>query len=85
MSSTDPLKLTLLMGKKNIQGAKLFAKRQGTSLSRIVENLFARITRQDREGNISPLVKEISGVISQSSAPDGLKESYHKHLDKKYR
>lgn len=85
MNSADPLKLTLLIGKKNIQGAKLFAKRQGTSLSRMVENLFARIARQDREENISPLVKEISGVIDLSNPPDDVKESYHKHLDRKYR
>lgn len=85
MNSVDPLKLTLLIGRKNIHQAKRFAKQQGTSLSRMVENLFARIARQDHESKISPLVNEISGVLSLSGSTHDLRESYHKHLDKKYR
>ena len=61
-------KLTLKLDKTVIEQAKLYAKEQQTSLSRLIENYLAVITKSKIERNkveieITPLVKSLSGSV----------------------
>jgi len=59
-------KLTLKMEQKVILTAKLYAKRNNRSLSKIVENYFRNLSP---ERNVSkkhlPIVERLSGVLSE--------------------
>jgi len=79
-------KLTLKLNSKAIKDAKDFAKRNHISLSRIVEELFfALAERPDKdESQYTPIVRELSGVLSTDAAI-GYKAEYRKHLEEKYR
>jgi len=58
-------KLTLKLDKAVIQKAKVFAKENKVSLSALVENYFESLTNTDdnKELNISPAVRALSGVL----------------------
>jgi hypothetical protein len=78
-------KLTLKLDQTVIEKAKEFAKNQSTSLSKLIENYLLSITNeQTSEGNISPLVKSLSGVIKLPNDTD-LKEEYSNYLTNKYK
>jgi hypothetical protein len=78
-------KLTLKLDQTVIEKAKEFAKNQSTSLSKLIENYLLSITNeQTSEGNISPLVKSLTGVIKLPNDTD-LKEEYSNYLTKKYK
>ena len=58
-------KLTLSLNQKVIEQAKKYAKRNGTSLSKMIESYFQSITndqQEENEINITPLVKSLCGV-----------------------
>lgn len=78
-------KLTLKLDKAVIEQAKIYAKKQGVSLSSIVENYLALITnkKKSKEIEISPFVKSISTPIQLPEDFDNKKE-YRKHLEEKY-
>lgn len=58
-------KLTLKLNKSVIEGAKTVARHQKTSLSRLIENyLRSLIQDPDPETSISPLVEELTGILS---------------------
>lgn len=78
-------KLTLKLDQTVIEKAKEFAKNQSTSLSKLIENYLLSITNgQTSEGNISPLVKSLSGVIKLPNDTD-TKEEYSNYLTNKYK
>lgn len=78
-------KLTLSLEESLIKKAKNYAKTHNTSLSKIVERFFSNLQndnkRKDRD--LSPVVKELSGIIDLGVQVDHkkLKES---RLIKKY-
>lgn len=78
-------KLTLKMDSDIIEQAKALALDQHTSLSRLVENYFRILTakRKEQEG-ITPLVKELSGIISLDTDRN-VKDEYADYLTEKYR
>ena len=78
-------KLTLSLKKSIIESAKVYAKSNNTSLSKLIESYLATLTNKSKKGNseITPLVKSLSGVINLPSDFD-IKESYADHLSKKY-
>ena len=58
-------KLTLSLNQQIIDKAKKYAKRNGTSLSKMIESYFQTLTNKlDKEDDIqiSPLVESLSGV-----------------------
>lgn len=61
-------KLTLTLDKQVINRAKEYAKKQGTSLSKLVESYFTRIYNQEsgeiNNVSIPPITKELTGIIS---------------------
>lgn len=68
-------KLTLKLEQSVIEKAKGYAKRQRTSLSRLIENYLLNITGEEpAEEKITPLVKSLSGIIE-------LPENYNPNSD----
>jgi hypothetical protein len=76
------VKLTLKLDKSIIQSAKVYAEKNDRSLSRIVEDYFKIITSDIKpKKDISPLVQELSGVISEH---DLANIDYVTYLEEKY-
>ena len=77
-------KLTLRLKKNVIDQAKKYAFDHETSLSKMIENYLAAVTKQSNSiENISPLVQSLSGVIKMDNI-DNEKEMYLDHLIEKY-
>lgn len=78
-------KLTLKIDNQVITNAKIYARKKNTSLSKLIESYLFYITtvKKSGEDEVTPLVKSLSGIITISKSTD-LKESYKKHLIKKY-
>jgi hypothetical protein len=79
-------KLTLRMDDAIIDRAKVYARRNKTSLSKIVSQYLRSLLTSKKEGRpIAPLVKEISGILSPSRSSRSVKTDYHQYLEKKHR
>lgn len=77
-------KLTLILDKDVIERAKSYAASKKTSLSKLIESYLDSVTTEEKsKDEISPLVKSLSGVISNSENL-GYKDEYANHLAKKY-
>lgn len=78
-------KLTLSLNQDVIDKAKAYARKNGVSLSLLVENYFRFITEKEPKEMkaISPLVRELSGIVDLPDEFDP-HEEYTKHLTKKY-
>ena len=78
-------KLTLSLNKAIIESAKIYAKSNNISLSKLIESYLATLTRRDKmKSEITPLVKSLSGVIDLPEEFDE-KEAYTEYLLKKYK
>jgi hypothetical protein len=80
-------KLTLRLDEKLINQAKKTARGQGVSLSRIVEDYFRSLVmaHQEEKAPESPVLTEISGVLSSSAVSKKYRTEYRKHLEEKYK
>ena len=77
-------KLTLSLDVNIIETAKLYAKSNNISLSKLIESYLGSLTENDnKKTEITPLVKSLSGVISLDDDFDE-KDEYAKYLMKKY-
>lgn len=75
-------KLTLKMDQKVIQSVKIYAESNKRSLSKLVEDYFRKlISENEPTKHFSPLVEELSGIISEK---DLKKLDYIEYLEKKY-
>lgn len=78
-------KLTLSIDKNTIGKAKLFARKRNKSLSSLIENYLKAVTVEDQTpGDITPLVAELSGVVTTESA-QAHRSDYADYLTRKYR
>ena len=78
-------KLTLSLNRIIIEQAKVYAKENKVSLSKMIESYLAMVTNRDvTEIEITPLVESLSGVISMDEHKD-LKEDYTNFLNEKYK
>lgn len=78
-------KLTLSLNQSIIEKAKVYAKSNNISLSKLIESYLASLTKSDSNKNeITPLVKSLSGVIDLPSEFDE-KEMYSTYLNGKYK
>lgn len=78
-------KLTLSLNQHIIENAKIYAKSNNVSLSKLIESYLASLTKRDEEDpEITPLVKSLSGVIDLPSDIDE-KSSYADYLTDKYK
>lgn len=81
-----PTKLTLRLDDAVIKKAKKSARTKGVSLSRMVEDYFKSIAKQEQmEVRESPVLYEISGVLSGKQDIAEKRTEYRKHLAEKYR
>jgi hypothetical protein len=76
-------KLTLKLDKAIINSAKKYAQHKNKSLSKLVETYFKNLVSELEHGNVkySPLVEELSGVISEK---DLTALDYVEYLEGKY-
>ena len=76
-------KLTLKLDQSVIQSVKIYAEKNNRSLSKLVEDYFRNLVLETdtKKSNLSPLVQELSGIISES---DLSKIDYVDYLEKKY-
>ncbi len=78
-------KLTISLNKSIIENAKTYAKSNNISLSKLIESYLASLTkRTNKEPEITPLVKSLSGVIELPTNFDE-KETYSEYLMEKYK
>ena len=75
-------KLTLKLDSSIIEMAKLYAKDNNISLSRLIENYLQAITIKNKKKiQISPLVESLTGVIKSKG---NSRKSYTDFLSEKY-
>jgi len=80
-------KLTLRLNDRVIERAKIYAKSQRISLSKMIESYLDSLTREkdtDNKTSITPLVESLSGVISLPPDFD-YKNEYADYLTEKYK
>ncbi|MDR0795288.1 MAG: DUF6364 family protein [Tannerella sp.] len=76
-------KLTLNVDKIVIEEAKIYAKENNISLSKLFENYINAISRtSSKTGKASPLVKSLTGIIPDEKID--LNSAYTDYLSKKY-
>ncbi|UYM18548.1 DUF6364 family protein [Endozoicomonas euniceicola] len=77
-------KLTLRMDTELVNSAKEYAALHGTSLSQLVADYFADLTRQTaNDEQLPPLTQSLKGLLADSKELID-EESYKKHLEDKY-
>jgi hypothetical protein len=72
-------KLTLSVNPAVVSRAKRYAKRQGISVSRMVEAYLASVSEQPQPTELPPLVASLRGTVKKAGS-----EAYSQHLAKKY-
>ncbi|MFD0931741.1 DUF6364 family protein [Psychroflexus salinarum] len=77
-------KLTLSLDERIIEAAKLYAKSNKTSLSKLIESYLNSLSGKTKPSEITPLVESLSGVISIDDNFDE-KEEYTRFLIEKYK
>ena len=80
-------KLTLRLNDSVIERAKIYAKSQRISLSKMIESYLDSLTREkdiDNKISITPLVESLSGVIKLPVDFD-YKNEYSDYLTEKYK
>lgn len=79
-------KLTLRLDNTVIRRAKKTASMKGVSLSRMVEDYFKAVADQENlETRESPVLYEVSGVLSNKRDTTKLRAEYRKRLAEKHR
>jgi hypothetical protein len=77
-------KLTLRLESEVIEKAKVYAKQNKTSLSKMIENYLRSLTdTTDEPVKVTPLVKSLTGVIKLDE--NDYKRDYTNFLSEKYR
>ncbi len=78
-------KLTLKLDDLIIEKAKVYAKKQHTSLSKMIENYLSSVTENvtDKE-EVTPLVKSLTGIV-QFPQDYNPKKAYSNYLSEKYK
>ena len=76
-------KLTLKLDQSVIKSVKVYAEKNNRSLSKLVEDYFRNLILEsdNKRTQISPLVQELSGIIS---ANDLNRINYTDYLESKY-
>ena len=84
--NTKPInvKLTLKLDRQVIEDTKRYARQHGTSLSRLVESYFSKLTQGFREeAKLSGTVAELAGIAKGAEIGD-VKDGYTAYLSEKY-
>lgn len=76
------VKLTLSIDALTIEKAKKYAASQNVSVSKLVERYLNTLESNVEEGQMSPAVQELLGIMS--SFEGNVRETYRNHLAKKH-
>jgi len=74
-------KIALNIDKKLIDKSKEIAKKNNTTLSKLVSDYYKKLTKTKIS---STILNEISGIISSKEDTNELVNEYKKHLEEKY-
>ena len=83
-------KITLVIDEDYIRAAKEYAKREGKSVSQLLEEYFAKYgepIKPLRKEEMSPLVRSLTGSLKGALKSDGIKnyrEVYDDYLEERY-
>jgi hypothetical protein len=82
-------KLTLRLDEGIIRNAKRAARVRGVSLSQMVAGYFQAVSEEKKghkeKTEATPVLSEISGVLSPKSDKKKIIAGYRKHIEEKYR
>lgn len=76
-------RLTIKLEAKLIKRAKMYAKKNDTSLSKLIETYLGFLSEMNDENEVTPLVKSLSGMLTLPKDFDG-KKNHKRHLVNKY-
>ncbi len=78
-------KLTLTLDSKTIETAKIYAKKNKISLSKLVEFYFKSLSSgiENNNANLPPITKELSGIARITTTKSD-KELLHEALNKRF-
>jgi hypothetical protein len=74
-------KLTLSVDSEIAERAKRYAKRQGTSVSQMVESYLAAVTAPIPDEEATPILRKLRGILKKKPNI----EDYRRYLSAKYR
>ena len=78
-------KLTLRIEEKVIESAKKYAKKNKTSVSKIVSSYLETLSHNEKKHQaISPAIKELSGIIPSDADTSKYISEYHSYLEEKH-
>lgn len=76
-------KLTLSLDKDIVEEAKVYAKSNKMSLSKLIENYLNSLTKSSKKPRkVSPLVESLTGVIPDRNMDE--RKDYRDYLNEKY-
>ena len=73
-------KLTLSVDGSVVSRAKRYAKKNGISVSQMVEAYLASVSEPKVEVDMPPVLRSVRGILKRADIND-----YHRHLGEKYR
>ena len=73
-------KLTLSVDNSVVKRAKTYAKREGTSISQLVEAYLAAVSQPLGLKDFPPVLRSVRGTLKKADVAE-----YRKHLTEKYR
>jgi hypothetical protein len=76
-------KLTLKLDSSIMENAKIYARSKNVSLSQLIATYLSLLTHPKVDGEVTPLVKSLSGVIKLPREYD-YKSEHKKHSKDKY-
>ena len=76
----DETKLTIRIERATLEHAKRYARRHGTSLTRLVTSHLERLDSDDEPGDHPPVTRRLTGVLpAEASLQD-----YRDHMERKH-
>ena len=73
-------KLTVRVPRRLLENAKRYANQHNTTLTQLISAYLDRIPLESEPMDSAPIVRQLSGVLSQDIKVD----DYKKHLEEKY-
>lgn len=73
-------KLTLSVDKSVVSRAKTYAKREGISISQLIETYLAAVSQAPELKDLPPVLRSLKGSLKKADVAE-----YRKHLGEKYR
>ena len=73
-------KLTIRLPRELLDNAKRYARQQNTTLTKLVSEYLQHIPAPDAALNNAPLVRKLSGALSNKASV----ADYKKHVEEKY-